>query len=781
MRGRMLIRKKLRLIIYFSMILSAAMAIIVLYTTVRVENAGRLNRLSSDLIRELTELRLLTFDAILYPDRLSVQKWKAQEEYISKSIKSGIAMQTEETREIFGRIQKNIYGVQQLFEDVLSSRADGPPKKSAKELERRLIGQILVRSQLIITDATLLDHMAVESTLTLQRLQRLILYTLLLLMSGGLALLVLYVNKGIVRSLDRLAEGTRFIAGGELDHVIEIRGDDEIAAVGKDFNAMAVELKYMVLSLQRSEENLRLIIDSSPIAVTAVDTEDKVTLWNPAAEKMFGWQSDEVIGRPLPIVPEGMGDRHRGMYEDAIRGRAITPYETLCRRKNGLPVEVSLSAALLKDAEGRTVGVLTLIEDIGDRKRAEEALRRSEARFRSTLDNMMEGCQIIGFDWRYLYVNAVAAAHGRRTREELLASSLPAAYPGVETTEMFAALKRCLEERLPSQMENEFVYPDGVRAWFQLAVQPVPEGAFVLSIDITERKRAEEELGLHRAHLEDMVRERTSELQKSGLALMNIVEDLNQKTSDLEKANARLQEMDRLKSVFIASMSHELRTPLNSVIGFSSILLDEWLGPLNEEQKENLDTILRAGKHLLALINDVIDVSKVEAGVVDAYFTDFDVYDVIAEAASAFRKECADKGLDLRVESLRQAMQTDRRRLLQCVLNLVSNAVKFTERGSVRIAGRISGNARSNNSMCVEIIVEDTGIGIEEADVPKLFSPFTRLDTRLKSAVPGTGLGLYLTKKLLEEVLGGEIELASVAGKGSTFILRVPVRGHNVS
>jgi PAS domain S-box-containing protein len=774
----MLIKKKLRLVIYFSMALSAAMAIIVFYTTLRVERAGRLNRLSRDIVKELTELRLFTFDVVLHPNRLSARKWEAKEQYISQSIQSGTALQTEETSEIFGRLQENIHGLRQLFEEITSSRTESLQKEGSKELENRLIGQILVRSQLIVTDATLLDHMAVDSVHTFQRLQSLLLYAFLLLMSGGLALLVLYADKGIMRSLDRLGKDAKFIAGGDLEHKIEIGGDDEIGELGKDFNAMALVLKNMVVSLQSSEESLRLIIDSSPMAVVAVDAEEQVTQWNPAAETMFGWRHDELIGRSLPIIPGEMRDSRRRMRQDIMAGKGMTAHETLCLRKNGLLVEVSLSAAPLRDAGGGTFGMLMLIEDNSERKQAEDALRRSEARFRSTLDNMMEGCQIIGFDWRYLYVNDVAAQHGRRSREELIGSSMPAAYPGIEATAMFANLKRCLEERLPTQMENEFVYPDGGRGWFQLAIQPVPEGAFVLSIDITERMRSQEELRLYRERLEDMVRERTDELRQSGLALMNIVEDLNQKTYDLEHANARLQEMDRLKSVFIASMSHELRSPLNSVIGFSSILLDEWLGPLNDEQKENLSSILRSGKHLLALINDVIDVSKIEGGVITAENTDFDVYDVIAEAASAFRKECTDKGIDLRVEPLRQTIHTDRTRLLQCLLNLLGNAVKFTERGSVRMSGRIRRSAVEDGPGCVEISVEDTGIGIEETDIPKLFSAFTRLDSRLKTVVPGTGLGLYLTKKLVKEVLGGELEVASAVGKGSTFVLRVPGGGH---
>ncbi len=318
--------------------------------------------------------------------------------------------------------------------------------------------------------------------------------------------------------------------------------------------------------------------------------------------------------------------------------------------------------------------------------------------------------------------------------------------------------------------------------------------------EIIKRKRAEGEIIRLNADLEQRVAERTNdlemkrvELQENQLALINVVEDLNEKSEELRQANIRLQELDRLKSMFIASMSHELRTPLNSIIGFSSILHDGWIGPVSIEQKENLATILRSGKHLLSLINDVIDVSKIESGKIEISYEDFDVYDVISEVVGLFKKDVEDKRLNLKVEPIHVIMHTDRRKLIQCVVNLISNAIKFTEKGIVRVEAHVvsafgvghsefigesedSARHPAFDREFVEISVEDTGIGIREGDISRLFGAFVRVHSSQVTVVKGTGLGLYLTKKIVTEILGGGISVESNYGKGSRFVIRIPVK-----
>ncbi len=274
--------------------------------------------------------------------------------------------------------------------------------------------------------------------------------------------------------------------------------------------------------------------------------------------------------------------------------------------------------------------------------------------------------------------------------------------------------------------------------------------------------RLYEETVKNAALLEEKVMERTRELEKSQAHLQETVEDLN-------TANEKLRELDQLKSLFIASTSHELRTPLNSIIGFSAILCDEWLGSLNEEQKLNLTAIHRNGRHLLALINDIIDISKIEAGKLEGYVENFRLDELVDEALDTISSSARDKGLELQHDIQPIAMRGDRRRLLQCLLNLLTNAVKFTSQGTITITGTLEEGAM------VRLEVTDTGIGIRQEDIDSLFQPFVRLHAAGDGEYPGTGLGLYLTAKLVREVLSGEISLTSIYNQGTTFTMLLPM------
>jgi signal transduction histidine kinase len=257
--------------------------------------------------------------------------------------------------------------------------------------------------------------------------------------------------------------------------------------------------------------------------------------------------------------------------------------------------------------------------------------------------------------------------------------------------------------------------------------------------------------------------EKTKKLERSQGAMMYLLEDINESREELEEANNKLKELDKLKSMFIASMSHELRTPLNSIIGFTGVILQGMTGEINERQQDQLSRVYRSSKHLLSLISDVIDISKIEAGRIDVYSEQFELIEIINEAVQSIQPQLKEKNLSLEVtvpDNLQ--MKTDRKRLFQCLINYLSNSVKFTEQGSIKISAREIGDQ-------VEITVTDTGIGIEKQDLVKLFEAFERLDSHLRVKAGGTGLGLYLTRKLATELLKGTIMVISEPGKGSTF------------
>ena len=240
--------------------------------------------------------------------------------------------------------------------------------------------------------------------------------------------------------------------------------------------------------------------------------------------------------------------------------------------------------------------------------------------------------------------------------------------------------------------------------------------------------------------------------------------------ASLIKAREAAESADRIKSMFVASMSHELRTPLNSIIGFLSVVLQGMSGGLNMKQKDQLGRAYHSAKHLLSLISDVIDISKIEAGFLQVHEEKVYLKQLFIDVQHVLAHLAEEKKLILNIEcSDKLQLETDRKRLYQVVLNVVSNALKYTERGSVQATAQIKKDWLS-------IQVVDTGIGIAAADLDHLFKPFERVDSKLRVKTLGTGLGLYLTRKILSQLLGGTIEVKSVIDEGSIFTIKVPLK-----
>ncbi len=263
------------------------------------------------------------------------------------------------------------------------------------------------------------------------------------------------------------------------------------------------------------------------------------------------------------------------------------------------------------------------------------------------------------------------------------------------------------------------------------------------AIDITSRKRAEDELLRYRDHLEELVKDRTTTLEETNIRLKGEIEqrsraqqELRCALEDLAVAKERAEAADRLKSAFLATMSHELRTPLNSIIGFTGILRQGLAGPLNDEQKKQMEMVQKSADHLLALINDVLDISKIEAGQLKVGSEPFDLRESVLKMERTVRPLAEKKGLTLTTEIGADVglITSDQRRVEQVLLNLLSNAIKYTEQGKVTVDCRVRDGF-------VRTAVADTGIGIARDDLPKLFRPFHQVESGLTRRYEGTGLG----------------------------------------
>jgi len=289
-----------------------------------------------------------------------------------------------------------------------------------------------------------------------------------------------------------------------------------------------------------------------------------------------------------------------------------------------------------------------------------------------------------------------------------------------------------------------------------------------LSATYQSLKETENKLIKHRDHLEELVRERTASLEEANESLSAEIQERLQTLNELAVAKERAEAADKLKSAFLAAMSHELRTPLNSIIGFTGIILQGIAGPLNEEQKKQLQMVRSSAHHLVSLINDVLDLSKIEAKQLHVAHENYDLRGTIEKATESMRPLVEKKGLEITCSIAPEIgdMVGDSRRVEQVLLNLISNAVKFTETGFIKIEC-------VPESDKVIIRVMDTGIGIKPENMERIFHAFQQIDSGITRKYEGTGLGLSICKRLVE-LMGGEIRVNSSWGVGSTFSFTLP-------
>ena len=415
----------------------------------------------------------------------------------------------------------------------------------------------------------------------------------------------------------------------------------------------------------------------------------------------------------------------------------------------------------------------------------EQGLRESEERYRSVIAALDEGIILVDSGGHLIASNVSAERILARSSIELIGSTGADAVRvgrrrgrthGVAVDLPFLVTLRTGEAR-----QNRVLgvtRRDGSRVWISMNSQPLvrfgettPYAAMASFTDITGRKAAEESLRATHADLENRVEKRTSQLMEANVRMRREVEERERAQREMHVAKDAADTANQAKSGFLANMSHELRTPLNAVIGFSELLEQEIFGELNTKQRNYVKNVLVSGRHLLQLVNDILDISKVEAGRMDLAYERTPIGSIVDVVRSVITAVAAKKGIDLDVDMppTLPEVHVDPGRIKQVLYNLIANAIKFTPRGGVV---RVSARADAKH---LTLTVSDTGVGIAAEDLPRLFREFEQLPQPGGVRPEGTGLGLALTRRLVE-LHGGKVEVASQLGKGSTFSVFLPLR-----
>ena len=553
--------------------------------------------------------------------------------------------------------------------------------------------------------------------------------------------------------------------------------DKEVALLEEASCNIAFALK----NIAREEERIRAesiaineklfsdrMIESMPGVIYFYDHEGKFLRWNQNFAAVSGYSDDEIATmHPLDFFEEEeRASLAEKISEVFTHGQAFV--EANLFTKNGQRVPYFFTGRNIQFNDKQCLVGMGI--DISERKQVESQLNESEQKYRE----LVESANSIILRWNaqgcITFLNQFGLQFFGYTDEEIVGKHVIGTIvpitdsAGRDLQDLMQQI--CLDTKIFEQNVNENMRRNGELVWIawtnKVVLDSQGQVLEILSIgtDITERLNAEKEIKELNATLEMRVAERTEELHT---------------------ALIRAEAADKIKSAFLATMSHELRTPLNSIIGFTGIVLQGMAGPLNAEQSKQLGMVRGSAKHLLALINDVLDISKIEAGQLEVRAEPFDLTAVIEKVVQLLKPVAEKKGLVLNTvigEQLGEIV-SDQRRLSQILINLLNNAIKFTEKGCVTLTAElISSPEQATNQaigQCIKLSIADTGIGILPNEIDHLFQPFHQIDSGLTRLHEGTGLGLAICKKLLD-LMGGQISVVSEWSKGTEFIVTLPLQ-----
>lgn len=586
----------------------------------------------------------------------------------------------------------------------------------------------------------------------------------------------------------------------------------EFQSTGRDIT----ERKRAEEELRAAEEKYRNIFEHAMEAITQTTPEGRYITANPAAARILGYDSpDDLISTVNDLdhqfyVQPGRRQEFKTLME---KHGAVSGFESEVYRREGATIWILENSQAIRDERGNLLYYEGTAQDITERKRAEEriqnqlnrlsALREIDLAITSTFDMRVSLAVLLSQTVKYLSVDAAAvllvdASMGALNYEAGIGFRTDAPRSTyIKLGESYAG-KAALEQRmvripnLADELENlllaahlkgeDFVSYHAMPLIVKGKVLGVLEvfdrsaakrdaewydffgslaGQAAIAVDNAQLFSASQRELMERRRAEEELRQLNAELEKR-------VED---RITDLKRLNLELERAVRVQDEFLANMSHELRTPLNAIIGLSESLAEKTVGELNEKQAKYLGVIAESGQHLLTLINDILDLAKIEAGQVNLHRDKVDVSAVCRSGLRMIHQLAHKKNQEVSFEMDEDLglIRADERRLKQMLVNLLSNAVKFTPEGG-RLGLEVRGNRQSN---IVQFTVWDTGIGIEEEDRERLFHPFVQLDSELSRKTTGTGLGLALVAQMAR-LHGGSVSVESQPGNGSRFTITLP-------
>jgi len=567
--------------------------------------------------------------------------------------------------------------------------------------------------------------------------------------------------------LQREGRPTEYEIRNPVDVLIELAPDIELAhhvtAIARDGTRTPLELKVaptfagdgsvrgaalvfrdLSVAVRAAAEASRLsaIVESSDDAIIGKTLDGRITSWNRAAQAMFGYSAEEAVGQPVQMLlpPEREVEEMRILSELA-HGHRVPAFDTVRRAKDGHLLDVSIAISPIHDAHGRVVGASKIARDVTQARRAAAALRESEARLRFALEAAQIG------DWDLDLTTGLARRSKRHdqcfgydeyTGDWGLETFLSHVHPD-DGGEVEYGFRRAVSELKDWRVECRVVWPDASVHWISIA------GSLR-----TEAGKATHMLGI-----------------VIDITTQKLAEDARLTAQRLEAENRQIQDASRLKSLFLANMSHELRTPLNAIIGFAELMHSGAVRAESPKHHEYLGHIASSGHHLLQLINDVLDLSKVESGKFEFFPEAVQLPVLVHEVTDILHTSIQRKriAVDIDIDRSLGELQLDPARLKQVLYNYLSNAIKFTPDG-----GQVTVRARAHGPLHFRLEVEDNGIGIAEADLARLFVEFQQLDAGANKQHQGTGLGLALTRRLVQ-AQGGHVGVRSEPGRGSVFYL----------